>query len=112
MSNQEKPECECHGVPMAWQPEPSMRAGGRWRCRVQKREWDRENQRARRARDPERARDEERRRYAATPERHREVARNSYHRGGWITKRKRELARQRGVILEQLEQLAEEAASC
>lgn len=33
------PDCECHGEPLLWMRNTRLAADGRWRCRVQMREW-------------------------------------------------------------------------
>lgn len=85
----EPPVCECHGEPCYWNPDKGMRAGGMWRCRIKRNEQDR-------ARDPRRRRQ-------------RQLA--YWHRadGGYIVRRKRDLARQREQIVNQLAQLEREA---
>ena len=45
------PVCECHGEPMWWNKDASMKAGGRWRCVVKKREYDRANREKKREYD-------------------------------------------------------------
>lgn len=38
----EIPTCKCHGEPMVWNKDSSYsKAGGRWRCIIKKREYDR-----------------------------------------------------------------------
>lgn len=73
-----------------------MTAGGRWECRVKREVYNRT-----RSTDPERS------------ARVRAQGRDYWHRpgGGYFQERRRDLAGQRALILEQLDQLAQEAAS-
>ena len=87
-------DCDCHGEPAYWQRDVRLKAGGWWECGVKRRERARE-------------------RYATDPTVKLERQRGYYHnRGGWYTKRKRALSRQREQILERLAQLEQEAQSC
>lgn len=119
----ERPLCSCHGLPMWWHKDSHRKAGGFWRCAERKLESQREFQRAwyraRRATDSEwveRERErkrEYRARRATDPEwleRKREQDREFWHRanGGYIQKRKRQLAGQRAQILDALAQLREQ----
>lgn len=89
-------DCECHGEPCYWQKDKRLTAGGRWECRVK-----REAYNSTRTTDPERR--------ARVCEQHR----GYWHRpdGGYVQRRRRDLAASRERILEQLDQLAQEAAS-
>lgn len=70
-----------------------MRAGGWWRCAVKKREQQLRTDRGR-----------------AGVKNARLMA--EYHSGGWLRRRKAVLRKQRSRILEQLDQLEQEAAEC
>ena len=39
--NEAPPVCPCHSYPMRWHRDPRRKAGGYWRCRIQRRESDR-----------------------------------------------------------------------
>lgn len=91
------PDCGCHGLPMRWCKDTRYRAGGFWKCAEKGRAYVR----ARYAHD-----------VAYRQEKLERAARN-YHKpdGGYIRRRRRELAAQRGLILAQLTQLDQEATS-
>lgn len=85
------PNCSCHGEPCYWHKKKDMLAGGLWRCAVRKREVQRERDYA--------ARKSSNHRYWHKPG------------GGYVRRRRRELADQRAEVLDRLDQLAQEATS-
>lgn len=87
------PVCGCHAVVMQWHKDPRSRLGGYWRCRVAQRERDRLR--------------------AAHPNRRASKLRYWHkHEGGYIRRRRRELAAERADIQAQLRQLDMEAHAC
>ena len=90
MSNQ---LCQCHGEPSYWQRDLRCKAGGWWECAVKRRA-------------------KSKARYYQDPDARRAEVRDYYHDRGWLVKRRRALKSQRARITEQLDQLAEEAATC
>lgn len=80
--------CECHGLPMGWQRDPKYRAGGKWECRVKRREYNKRRHQQRV-----------------------EWLRRDYHENPrqYVYCRRRQLAAQRMKVNEQLSNLSEEA---
>lgn len=94
----EAPACACHNEPQRWNKDPRYTAGGFWKCAAKGVAYQRD-------------------RYASDPSyRGRAIARHrrNWHRpdGGYVQRRRRQLAAQRAQILDQLAQLREERAKC
>ncbi len=81
-----RPPCKCHSVARVWEKDPRTSAGGFWRCHIKRREKSLRWRNANLAK----AREDEMRWYHAP-------------NGGWYRRRKRDLAAQRDVALQQLD---------
>lgn len=89
----EPPRCECHDEPKYWNVNRRGANGGYWLCAV-------------------RVRERKRATYRANAEQRRAQITAYYHDTGWLVRRRRDLAKQRKQILEQLAQLDQEAKAC
>lgn len=89
--------CACHGDPAYWQKDKRLKAGGWWECPRKRKAAN-----ATRTTDPAR--------------RARVLAQNHKYwyrvEGGYVKERRRDLAAARERVLEQLDQLAQEAEAC
>ena len=83
--------CKCHGEPSYWATDPRKRKGGYWTCAVKRRE-------------------HARRMYAKSRDQKLARQRGYYHspEGGWLVRRRRDLAGERARILARLAELKED----
>lgn len=78
-------DCACHGEPMWWQPDRRRPPGGYWRCGVARQQADSKDKKGRQLRYWHKA------------------------NGGYIRRRKRDLAAERVQLLARLDNLEQEA---